>query len=206
VAAGIGPQLKRKPLGCRVTLRLILRSTGMNTNRTVVMPSFPYPRSLIVRPRAASFSLLLAALSCSDGIAPKRDLSGMWTTGMAPSGAYTELYLTTTGPSVTGTARWQHGLSNGPLVIYSVTGRQSSVTFTLTLTPDSGAVAAYVGRLIEPDQLTGTWSEADTSWTWSFTRMNVVVSLRQPNQALAAGGRVTKGRDSSVRQRAGARS
>jgi len=121
-------------------------------------------------PRLAALVLLAALLSCNDGTAPTADLNGAWTTGMVPSGAYTELYLRTTGQYVTGTARWQYGLSNGPLLTYSVAGRESPGTFALTLTPDSGAVATYAGKLIEPDKLTGTWSAGGSSGTWSFVR------------------------------------
>ena len=122
-------------------------------------------------PRIAVPILLAALLSCNAGTGPTSDLSGAWTTGMVPSGAYTELYLKTTGQSITGTARWQYGLSNGPLVIYSVTGHASSDTFVLTLTPDSGATVTYAGKLIEPDTLAGTSSAGGSSWPWRFLRM-----------------------------------
>ena len=121
--------------------------------------------------RLAVLVVLGALLSCNNGTAPTADLSGAWTTGMVPSGAYTELYLTTTGQSVTGTARWQQGLSNGALISYSVAGRASFGTFSLTLTPASGAPVSYAGKLIEPDSLTGTWTAGASSWTESFFRM-----------------------------------
>jgi hypothetical protein len=124
---------------------------------------------MTLRLRPALF-LLAALLSCADGTAPSVDLSGAWTTGMVPSGAYSELYLTTTGQSVSGTARQQYGLSNGRLVTHAVTGQISFGTFTLTLTADSGSVATFAGRVSDADKLTGTWSAGGSSWTLSFLR------------------------------------
>src|SRR5258708_5901462 len=111
-----------------------------------------------IRTRLALPFLFSVVLGCNDGTSPATGLKGAWTTGMVPSGAYTELYLAGSGQSISGTAKWQHGLSNGPLVAYTVAGRESYGTFTLTLTPDSGAVATYAGTLTEPGRLTGTWS------------------------------------------------
>ena len=124
-------------------------------------------------PRLAALVLLAALLSCNDGTAPTVDLNGAWTTGMVPSGDYTELYLTTTGEFVTGTARWQFGLYDGPLVTYSVAGLEWNGTFALTLTPDSGAVVTYAGKVIEPDKLAGTWSAGRSSGAWSFIRCSM---------------------------------
>ena len=120
--------------------------------------------------RRAPLICLAIVLGCNDGTVAVTELAGDWTSGMVPSGAFTELYLATASHTVSGTARWQQGMSDGVLVPYSVTGHATAGRFVLTLTPASGSVATFAGSLTAPDRLTGTWTEAGSSRTRTFVR------------------------------------
>jgi hypothetical protein len=120
--------------------------------------------------------IVLAFAACESGTGSSYDLNGVWEWewNRNPAGSDMTLSLATVGNEVTGTGL-THGI--GPERIpasLTASGQQFRtlpyVTFRLTFTFASGRVVTYVGQLLGPDMMDGTWSEGDRTNTVRFLR------------------------------------
>jgi len=117
--------------------------------------------------RIPSVALAVAiAAACSSPSTPTETLAGDWMTAPIPSGAFVKLSLASDGSQMSGTGQ-AYGLESVSLYVYAVTGEQAYGRFSLTLVPDTGTTATYVGHVVNDSVLTGTWSSAGAA---SFER------------------------------------
>ncbi len=89
---------------------------------------------------------------------PTGFLTGTWNTAPVPSGGAVVLTLRSMGASVSGTDQ-EYGLMGMPAGSGTISGRYSGGVFTLTVQYTGGGIATYVGHLVGPDTLDGTWTQ-----------------------------------------------
>ena len=118
----------------------------------------------------------LALIGCSSITGPGIDLTGIWgwEYNLNPAGSDMSFSLAVAGGHVTG-AGISHGI--GPArtpdsltVIGQHHGTVPYVSFDLTIRFASGSVVRYVGHLVGPDELEGTWTAGDQPNTVRFYR------------------------------------
>ncbi len=127
-----------------------------------------------MRPVLLIAVVLLSLVACSSAASQNLDGRWAWEANLNPSGSYMTLSLTTADNNVTGTGRSIGVGPRGVVDSITITGRRSrslgSLTFRLTFNFARGRVGTYSGQLVGPNQLQGTWTEADQSHTVIFYR------------------------------------
>lgn len=119
--------------------------------------------------------LALVAVSCDHAIPTylADNLSGTWEwqANGNPGGSGMTLSLTTTGTTIAGSGTIC-GIGPAPCAPGHVTiaGQATGVAFQITIRAGSGYSAAYSGSLVAPNELSGTWSQGNSSNTVIFYR------------------------------------
>jgi hypothetical protein len=134
-----------------------------------------------VRPRAAMrlsllAPVLLTLVSCGTPVGPRDGLNGSWAWeyNQNPSGSSMTLSLRTASSDVTGTGVSYGAGPASKVDSIAVGGQRAGLSglesFVLKLDFASGRVVTYAGQLVGPNQLKGTWTEANQSYSVGFYR------------------------------------
>jgi hypothetical protein len=95
--------------------------------------------------------------ACHSMTAPRSYNAGTWTSIPIPSGAYTQFSLDTVGGAVRGDGQ-DFGIASRPQGTFTVAGRESYPSITLTFAYSSGATGTYSAQFVSGSQLLGTWT------------------------------------------------
>ncbi len=119
--------------------------------------------------RSAIAVLLLAGavLACGESLTPLPETT--WRTAPIPSGSSLVLLVSVSNGRATGSGS-EYGLMGALKGQVAISGTWTRSTFTLVLTPTSGAVqpATYTGGVASTSELQGTWIEGGDSTTVAF--------------------------------------